>query len=425
MSLDRSIAPDFGKIDSIELMEPKVLHLDNGLPVFTINTGEQEVLKVELVFATGASASDKKLVAAATAELLTEGTQKHTAEEIANALDFYGAYFNSHVSHDESSLELFTLNKHLKDTICTMAEVYSQPTFPEHELETFILKGQQDMMVNEQKVSYLAAKAFSGTLFGNEHPYGRTATQSDYAALTQQDLREFHASAFAGQIQHIIVAGKLTDDTIAVLNSAFGQEKRLSNALDPIVIHASQERIVHVQKDDAVQNAIRIGRLLFDRTHPDFVGMQILCTVLGGYFGSRLMANIREDKGYTYGIGAGLVSLKHIGYLSISTEVGTQICKPALDEIYLEIGKLRKELIPTDELELVRNYMLGTILKSVDGPFSLASKWKTYLKHGLGTDDHYQLLHQIRTITPERLRDLANKYLQQEDLIQVTSGKPF
>jgi predicted Zn-dependent peptidase len=425
MSLDRSIAPAFGKIETIDLMEPKLFHLDNGLPVFVIDSGDQEVLKVELVFPTGTAASEKKLVAAATAELLTEGTSQHTAEEIANALDFYGAYFNSHVSHDESSLELYTLNKHLKNTIATMAEVYSQPTFPEHELETFILKGQQDMLVNEQKVSYLAAKAFNATLFGKEHPYGRSAEQADYEALSRNDLTAFHQSRMLAQVAHIIVAGKLTDETISVLNEAFGQEKRVPNERASVDVNSPLERKVHVEKSDAVQNAIRIGRILFDRTHRDFVGMQILCTVLGGYFGSRLMANIREDKGYTYGIGAGLVSLKHTGYLSISTEVGSQVCKPALDEIHLEIGKLRKELIPTDELELVRNYMLGTILKSVDGPFSLASKWKTYLKHGMGTNDHYQLLHQIRTITPERLRDLANQYLQQEDLIQVTSGKPF
>ncbi|TNF32102.1 MAG: insulinase family protein, partial [Bacteroidetes bacterium] len=170
------------------------------------------------------------------------------------------------------------------------------------------------------------------------------------------------------------------------------------------------------------QNAIKIGRVLFSRTHPDYIGMQILSTVLGGYFGSRLMANIREDKGYTYGIRAGMVSLEHSGYFSISTEVGADVCKAALEEIYLEIEKLRKQLIPTGELELVKNYMLGSVLKSLDGPFQISDKWRGYLQYGLGMEAHHDLIHQIRTITSERLLELANTYLQRNQLVQVTAG---
>jgi predicted Zn-dependent peptidase len=137
------------------------------------------------------------------------------------------------------------------------------------------------------------------------------------------------------------------------------------------------------------------------------------------------MRNIREDKGYTYGIGAGMVNIKDTGYASISTEVGADVCQPALDEIYREIEQLRKHLIPVTELELVRNYMLGSILKSVDGPFAIANKWKTYLKYGLSKASHQDLVQQIRTVTPEHLRALADKYLRKDDLVQVTVGKPI
>lgn len=111
------------------------------------------------------------------------------------------------------------------------------------------------------------------------------------------------------------------------------------------------------------------------------------------------------------------------GYLSISTEVGAEVCEAAVDEIYFEIERLRKELIPNNELELVKNYMLGSILKTIDGPFNIATKWKTYLKHGMGLDAHHELIHRVKTITPERLRQLAQKYLRSEDLVQVTAGK--
>lgn len=423
--LDRTKEPAFGKIDTIDLLEPSVQHLSNGMPVFSIDTGTQDILKVELVFGAGTTTSDKILVGSTTAKLLKEGTQKRTAADIAEAVDFYGAYLESEVTHEESSLALFTLNKHLRNTLPILAEVYSEPTFPEREFETFVLKSQQEMLVNEEKVGYLCSKGFSAALYGAEHLYGRSADTKDYGNLSRHDLIDFHSSYIKDRIKYIIVAGRTGKDTFKLLESFFGNNNRLSIAESEIAISETSERTIHIDKEGAVQNAIRIGRVLFNRTHPDFIGMQILATVLGGYFGSRLMSNIREDKGYTYGIGAGLVSMKGSGYLSISTEVGADVCQPALNEIYREIERLRKELIPSAELELVKNYMLGSILKSIDGPFHIADKWKMYLKYGFGVDAHHELIHRIKTITPERLRELARKYLQREDLIQVTAGLKF
>lgn len=421
--LDRITEPAFGKIETIDLIEPSVRHLSNGIPVFSINAGTQDILKVELVFGAGTTTSDKLLVGSSTIKLLKDGTGQKSAAEIAEAVDFFGSHLESEITHEESSLALFTLNKHLKSTLPTMAEVYQNPTFPDREFETYILKSQQEMLVSEEKVSYLCSKGFSATLFGKNHPYGRSANTEDYQKLIRTDLVDFHASFIRNRPKYIMVAGLLNDDTHDLLEQYFGSEKREQLPEQEITISNSASAVVHVEKADAVQNAIRIGRVLFNRTHPDFIGMQILATVLGGYFGSRLMSNIREDKGYTYGIGAGLVSLKDSGYLSISTEVGSDVCQAALNEIYFEIGRLRKELIPSSELELVKNYMLGSILKTIDGPFHISAKWKTYLKYGLGADAHHDLIHRIKTITPERLRELAQKYLQREDLVQVTSGR--
>lgn len=420
--LDRTQFPAFGKIEKIDLLEPKVHHLDNGLPVFCINAGAQDVIKVELVFGIG-TATDDLLTASTTVRLLTEGTGKRSAAEIAESVDFYGAHIQNEVSHDESSLSLFTLNKHLKNTIGTLAEVYSDPSFLEREVETYVLKSQQEMLVNQEKVSYLASKAFSATLFGAQHPYGRSAEVSDYEKLNRGRLIDFHQRHIHNALNHILVSGKLNDQTLVELNTHFGQASRSTHEKEIIKIGRSEKHLVHVEKADAVQNAIRMGRVLFARTHADYVGMQMLCTVLGGYFGSRLMANIREDKGYTYGINAGMVSLKNSGHLSISTEVGASVCDAAINEIHFEIERIRKDLIPTQELELVRNYMLGSILKSIDGPFNIASKWKGYIKHDLGLNAHHDLIRQVRTMTPEQLRILANKYLQKDELILITAGR--
>lgn len=421
--LDRTKEPKFGTIDSIELIEPTVQHLSNGLPVFSINAGVQDVLKVELIFGAGTATADKLLVGSSTVELMKEGTEKRSAAAIAEAVDFYGAYLQNEVSFENSSLSLFTLNKHLSNTLPTLAEVYHAPAFSEEELSIYRMNNQQEMLVKMEKVSYLCSKGFSSALFGSDHPFGRSAVPSDYEKISREDLVRFHQSFIHNRLKYIMVAGKLGNDSIALLDEYFGEAKRESDVIWNVNVPEHETKKIHIEKADAVQNAIRIGRVLFSRTHPDYIGMQILATVLGGYFGSRLMSNIREDKGYTYGVGAGLVSLNDTGYLSISTEVGSDVCAAAVREIYFEIERLRKDLIPHTELDLVKNYMLGSLLKTIDGPFQIAAKWKNYLKHGLGMDAHHDLIHRIKTITPERLRELAQKYLQPNDLIQVTAGR--
>lgn len=421
--LDRATAPQFGTIKDVSLIEPTIHHLDNGIPVFSVNTGIQEVTKVELVFDAGTATASRTLVASTTTKLLTSGTSNKTAAEIAESVDFFGAYLQAETSHDDCSLNLFTLSKYLPQTLPILAEVYTDVVFSEKEITTHLSQSQQQMLVNREKVSYLGAKAFAAAMFGKHHPYGRSASVADYDSITRNELVGFYQNHVKGGVKHIIVAGKLSKNTIAQLNDAFGNTEQKEPSPSSFDIGPNTPTTVHAEKADAVQNSIKIGRVLFNRKHPDFIGLQVLTTVLGGYFGSRLMTNIREDKGYTYGIGSGMVSMKNSGYLSISTEVGADVCQAAVDEIFKEIGLLRKEHIPIGELELVRNYMLGSILKSVDGPFAIADKWKTYLRYEMGINSHHNLIHQIQTITPERLRDLANTYLQRDDMAVVTAGK--
>ena len=146
-------------------------------------------------------------------------------------------------------------------------------------------------------------------------------------------------------------------------------------------------------------------------------------TILGGYFGSRLMANIREEKGYTYGIGSRMVSMNNAGYIYISTEVGTNVCDDAVNEIYKEIDKLRNELVSSEELNLVKNYMMGDFLRSADGPFALADKFKKIMFYDLSYSYYDEFVKTVKTITPEQIQSLADQYLNPDDLYELVVGK--
>ena len=178
-----------------------------------------------------------------------------------------------------------------------------------------------------------------------------------------------------------------------------------------------------IEKKGAVQNAIRMGKRVFNRNHPDYPKMTILNTILGGYFGSRLMSNIREDKGYTYGIGSGLVSLQLDGYFYIATEVGADVCQAAINEINKELTVLCETEVGSDELNLVKNYLFGAFQRSIDGPFALADRFKTLLLSGLSFDYYYKYLETVKNVSGKELLEMAQRHLPPSQMTLITVGK--
>ena len=234
----------------------------------------------------------------------------------------------------------------------------------------------------------------------------------------------FFKERYSGSGLYLVLAGAITDDVVNQVKAAAGAMVLKNEESKSQYSNLNSGRAeLFIEKQDAMQSAIRIGRRLFNKTHSDYFGMQILNTVLGGYFGSRLMSNIREDKGYTYGIGSGMASLLHDGFFYISTEVGVDVTKATLIEIYKEIEKLQNELISESELDLVKNYMLGTFLRSVDGPFAMSEKFTAIKDYGLTNEFYHTYVNHIKQVKAEELLILAQKYLNKNDLSELVVGK--
>ncbi len=426
---DRIHAPSFGTLDKVEITEAKGTALSNKIPVFQIDAGSQDLVKIEFVFPQGGAASQPRpLVSVGTSDMLEEGTMHFTSSELAEQIDYYGAFTQMEATLDFSSVCLYSLNKHLPATLPLLEELVKNARFPEEEFKTYIQNKKEKFFSDEAKVANVARKKFTQLIFGDAHPYGHYLVENEFAGLNRDTFADFFGAAYSADKCHIVVSGKIDPRLGDLFEKHFGGEdwKRSAknNILSQIPAAQTHSQKKHfVERKDAVQSALRIGRLLFNKTHPDYLGMQVLNTVLGGYFGSRLMSNIREDKGYTYGIGSGMVSLKSAGYFFISTEVGVDVCSNALKEIYFELQRLREELIPKEELSLVSNYMLGTFLRSADGPFALADKFKGVYDYKLDYTYYQNYVKTIKNITPEELLALANKYFRQEDMIELVVGK--
>ncbi len=417
------IAPDRGVV---ELITPKTYLLDNGIKVFAINAGIQDLCRLEFIFDAGSWYQNSTGVAISANDLMKEGSTNMTARQIADALDYYGAFHESSTEKDSAYQTLYSLNKHLPATLKVMEEIIKYPKYDQNEVDIYLRKRRQWLLVNMEKVDYLARIHFGELLYGSTHPYGQWASPNDLMEVSREDIAAFHKTYYCSSNCYIIASGRVGEDVIALLNQFFGGDDwngpEIINSR-AIEAKTGMELIKTIEKPDALQTALRVGKVLFNRTHADFPGMYVLNTILGGYFGSRLMTNIREDKGYTYGIGSGLTSFKHSGFFFISSEVGNEFADRAIDEIFNEINLLRKEPVHARELDLVRNYLGGTFLRSVDGPFSLAERFKEMYEHDLTIDYYFNLLHKIQTITPDEIMELANRYLSVDSLYQLKVGK--
>lgn len=424
-TLNRTIEPEVKPFPEIELPEAEHITLANGLPVHIINSGTQDVLKIEFLFKAGALKQPARLVAAMTIEAIGEGTDKLTSNEISEKLDFYGAYMKTDSSRDTPALVLYTLSKHLDKTLPVVKDLLLNASYPEDELKTYRENSKQKLISIEKKVSVLASKLLYETLYGKDHPFGYRVFPEDFDTVTREQLLDFHRAHYRNLDCDVIISGKVEDNALAIFKKEFENIPVQITAFDnstPAPIPAEQKKTV-VEIDKVVQSAIKLARPLFSKKHPDYIPLQVLNTVFGGYFGSRLMTNIREDKGYTYGIGSGLVALGTTGIWSIGSEVGVEVSKATLKEIYYEMKCLRDEPVEQEELDTVKNYMLGAFLKDVDGPFALAEKYISLLKYDLDYSYYQRWMKTVKNITPAEIQALAKKYLVEEDFYEVVVGK--
>jgi zinc protease len=425
IQLDRLIQPPVHPIETVNPQLPETFTLSNGIEVYSLSAGSQEVLKVELVFAAGTARYENPLLPSFTASMLQEGTSSRNASDIASAIDDFGAFLELDIDKDYSGITLYSLNKYLKQTLPVIQDLLINSSIPEHEWEILRSNRLQKYTVNLGKVGFLAGKRFQELLFAGT-AYGSAFDESDYKALQRDELMHFYQQHYAPTASRIYLSGKINSDVREQLNETFGHLPGQGHFLAEMQIGVGekvQERHQFIPKDDAIQSAIRIGRRLFPKNSPDYFGMKVLSTILGGYFGSRLMANIREDKGYTYGIGSGVLAYRSDGYFYISTEVGSDVCSAALEEIYKEIRILRDELVSDEELDLVKNYILGALLKSFEGPFERMERYKQIHLYGVENNYYQQYTSTIRLMTPEKLQQLAQTWLQEADLLELVVGK--
>lgn len=399
----------------------------NGVTLYTLSSDDFEVFRVTFVFRAGSVQQSSPFVASSVANLLSEGTAHLTSCEIAEKLDYYGSWFDVNIDRDFSYISFCMLSKFMKETMQVAREILLLPSFPEEEIATYAQKRKQKLALERAKVDSRARELFAQSLFGKTHPYGVSYDEKEYEGLKRENLVSFYEEHYTAKDCFVVCSGHVGKDeleTVREIAEALPEGRPHSSMSFPEMSSQKETFLVH---EGAVQSSIRIGRILFERQHPDFVGMQVVATALGGYFGSRLMSNLREEHGFTYGVIAAMVNFEKTGYLAIGTQVGADVTKEALQEISHEIHRLRTELMPEEELSIVKNMMIGEMMRILDGPFGIADVTIENILCGKDNHSIEEQVREIRNFTPQRVRELAEKYLREEDLVKVVVGNqnPF
>jgi len=418
--INRTVAPPIVDALNFNFTLPPCNHTvsENGIPVYWLHAGEQEVVEIDWVFPGGLWSETKTATAQAVAALLKNGTASRTAYEINDTIESYGATLRVSVNNDFATVTLFSLVKHLPLLLPVIQELIQQPAFPEQELLVYVQNAIQRLNINLLQSDFIANRRIDAMLFGKQHPYGKYTLAEDLKSLETDDLHRYHARHLKAQRCKIFMAGKIGEQDVALVQQYFGRENWGSPESIPEPQHALQpdpekmQRIIN--NENGVQAAVRLGRDFVTRTHPDFAPMIVLNTLLGGYFGSRLMANIREEKGYTYGIYSHLYPTRKAGALLVTTETGREVCEETIVEVFREMKQLRDTPAPEEEVLLVKNYLLGNLLGDLDGAFSILQRWKNLILNDLPESHFYRNIDIYKTISAEALQELAQRYLMEE-----------
>lgn len=424
MTLDRTKQPEIHDIDMPKLPVFEDVSLNNGVNVHILKLGTQPIVRIDMVFKAGIFMADKVGVARIANNLLAEGTADFNHEQIAERIDFCGATIWQRMHEKYSITSLIIEDKHFLEIIPYFEQIIKCPTFPDEQLKIFIDKDIQKMKISMQKTSYNAAKAFKQNMFKQNTRYSRVMELEDFTNITRSDLLSFHEKRYAPNDLDIFISGQPSENTLQCVYRAFGEN--WDNKAENVDIPAPEfivgkNRRVEISVEGAKQASINMGCPFVAIDHEDTLPMYIVNTILGGYFGSRLMSNIREEKGLTYGIGSVCSSRSEYGLIQIFSDVKPDMSDVVIEEIMKEMKLLHTELVSTDELDMVVNYIKGTTLTHYDSILATMDTIIPFFLEGVCLHHDKLLYDTMKNITPLKIMELAQKYLLPENFLTITA----
>ncbi len=412
---------------SIEALAlPRRVVMPNGVPLYLLDSVDKGVVRFDLLFKGGYAVQHKPLQAMFTNRMLREGAGTLTAAEISRRLDYYGAWIDIYSSQNCNHITLYTMSKHFVPLLQVLEEMVKHPLFPQKNLDVVRSSNKSYFSVNSQKVDVVSQRYFENSLWGEEHALGHVVEASDYDAIARADILDYYNAFYGSRNCTIFIAGSVDEASLAAVADCFGNSVwGCENACGETVVSPpcpiAGRRTIPVE--GTMQSAVKMGFMAMESTHPDFHKFRFLCVLLGGYFGSRLMSNIREENGYTYQIMAETDAYGKRNAFMISSETATEYVEPLIKEVYSELGRLVAEPVSEAEICLVRNYIMGELCREYEGQSAKSEVFINAWLSGVGFESVNRYIEEINSVTAADMQRLAREYFKKENMIEVVVGR--
>ena len=429
--LDRSKPPKSGKPKDVNFPSFFESKTDNGITVLVIEDNRLPLVTSRFVFRSGSyldhfSGKNKYGLGSMTSELLTKGTLSRSATKIAEEVDYIGATLSSGCNYDATYVSSYSLKKYFDNMFEIMSDVILNPSFEEEELNRSREQRLNSLLSMVDDGDYLADRTFNKYVYGNSpYAFPIEGGKDSINELVTEDLKKYYSKVFSpGNLIVAFVGNIKPDEAMNKLNSYFskwenGNKEKID--LIPATLQTSP-KVYLTEKEGAVQSSLKIGHLGIERKNPDFIKVNVMNTMLGGYFTSRINKNLREVNGFTYGARSQFGCYKHSGDFSITTEVKTEITSDTNKEILKELNDIRDNYVGKDELVNVKNYISGNFPMQLETPNEIASKVINLKLHNLEDDYYNSYIRKVNEITKEEIMEVAQKYLHPDKLTYSIAG---
>lgn len=410
-------------IPSIDTLKPETVTLPSGRRLYTFRNRSTSLVRLDFLHEAGSYYQPSPLVSGAACKLHLAAGGSYNADRLSEFMDYRGILVDHGPSILQTDTSVYFLRRYAEELLPVLAEVMREPAFPQQQFEAWCSKRRQEMLSARRKTGEVARKMFYKSLFGAGHPLGRYAEPEDVDGLRVESVRDFYNERYGLEQTTIVAGGDVDDQLLALIDRYFQGEARNEKREVLAQPNVKAEGVIEEKIDGAVQTTVRVGRILPLRwDEMDYARFMLLVTALGGYFGSRLMGNLREDKGYTYGIYARTQIFRGVILFFITADVAAGTADDAVRQIKNEMRKLREEPMGTEELEMVKRVFVGDFLRSVDGVFELTARFCDML----GTDVDERLTENLRRAinetTAPQLQELAGRLLKDDDMLYCLAG---
>lgn len=423
MELDRSKAPAFKVPEDFVVTDPEKYFLKNGATLYFFKTPNIGAVKLDVVGASRRLNLDltDQMVPRFCLQMLLDGTGKYSSEGISDILDFHASEVTPLTSFSHEGLRLLSTKKQFWNVYPLFLSLFEEATFPEDFLEKKKSQKKLQLKIEREKTSSKANQLFREALFGSQHPFAFETIEDNVDGLTRSKLQEYYTNSLWSELEIFLSADLTTQELEALILSLEVLPNRKLRSLKEWGLKPENQRL-NMTKEGAMQSSLRMGGPSLPMTHPDFFALGVFNTFLGGYFGSRLIKNIREDKGHTYGIYSSLQVIDQYDYWMIGAEVQRDFKEEVIFEVKQEIDRLVHEKISSDELETVRNYSVGKMISQFSNSFDLMERFKSVHRNNLSMRFYRDKLAYLKMFTAEDILEVGAKYFSQEPEIQITVG---